>query len=362
MLQRKIINIMLIVLILIFSLNIGSIEKNTNNSTIQPIAIWLFNSITNNTVIDDSGDNLTGILVNATITNGTSGNGVYFNGNDSYMMVHDSNYLHMSELTIALWYRPTPFNKYARLIGKGSNTTETFGIYIEQFSPDQYMIYTSYDGFFSGGGGYSLNNKWNFIVYTFSSENSTVYLGGELSSFTYAIYKPLLNNTEPLVLGEQINPTSLRYPFNGSIDDVRIYNRVLNQTEVNSLYTTEKPVNQLSSSLQSYSSTKMESSTSVSNTTASSQTSSVFTFNNNNNFLKNMVIDVSFLIGLVSISIFVAIVVSFLKYKKDVKNSRNISFRKYFQKTFNRKKKNSSEQRIPEEIFQSLEEIIDENI
>lgn len=74
-------------------------------------------------------------------------------------------------------------------------------------------------------------NLWHHCVYTFDGSVHRFYIDRKEKTFS---------NVEP----QHGNPTQLmfgNYPsgdqfFNGKLDDIRIYNRVLNQTDVNILY------------------------------------------------------------------------------------------------------------------------------
>jgi hypothetical protein len=74
-------------------------------------------------------------------------------------------------------------------------------------------------------------NTWIniMITYSFSSGNLDIYFNGTLNSSTPAIPTPNPNSTAPLWIGNDAGGSA--YCFNGSIDDIAIYNRILSPCE-----------------------------------------------------------------------------------------------------------------------------------
>jgi Concanavalin A-like lectin/glucanases superfamily len=69
------------------------------------------------------------------------------------------------------------------------------------------------------------------------SVNATLYLNGRAIGTGPLTYNPV-PGTEPLRIGTTVggDPDGFGWSFNGSIDDVRIYERALSAIEVRSLF------------------------------------------------------------------------------------------------------------------------------
>jgi hypothetical protein len=80
-------------------------------------------------------------------------------------------------------------------------------------------------------------NKWVHIVGTYNSSTAVIYINGfSEGSSLITLTTPPLNSTG-INLGSLINAN---YCFNGSIDDVMIFNRSLSAAEVQALYNNQK--------------------------------------------------------------------------------------------------------------------------
>lgn len=86
-------------------------------------------------------------------------------------------------------------------------------------------------GYQSSGTGTINLNQWNFTTVTWNGANVILYVNGVLKN-TVGITGTGLVSTNLLVGAE-----STARQFVGSIDDVRVYNRALSNTEITALYT-----------------------------------------------------------------------------------------------------------------------------
>ena len=87
--------------------------------------------------------------------------------------------------------------------------------------------------------GQALNDAWHHIVWTMSSTQSKIYLDGVLKATIDEGGSNVGSHSEYAVIGEFYKNTDAmptKNYFEGRIDDLRIYNRVLNQSEVTALY------------------------------------------------------------------------------------------------------------------------------
>ncbi len=76
-------------------------------------------------------------------------------------------------------------------------------------------------------------NKWYFISIKRKNNTKYLYINGILENTQIEISIPNYNNPNPITLGRNNSNTS---PFKGLIDDIRIYDRALNEDEIKELY------------------------------------------------------------------------------------------------------------------------------
>jgi hypothetical protein len=87
------------------------------------------------------------------------------------------------------------------------------------------------------------NNAWNHVIVTWdgstSSNSAKIYINGELDASQTPLDTETASGTNNLLLG-RYNPASSDQSMNGRLDEVGIWNRALNSTEVSALYDIQK--------------------------------------------------------------------------------------------------------------------------
>lgn len=354
---------------LLFAINNTTSTVFSQNTSPSLIAYWNFDNISNNTVPDNSGNNLIGYLYNTAIVPGINGSAVQFNGENSSMQVPNSPLLNLNNFSIIIWFDPVSTTTFARLIGKGSNTTESFGIYIDQTQPNRYMLYSGINQNLDGTGYFDFNNQWNQLCFVHTALTSSLYVNGQSVGTGSGPYAKVVNNVDPLVLGLELNPSINRYPFNGSIDEVEIYNESLTANYILTSYQAlfnQPGSSQSSNSGISTSLTGFSSTGSSTNLATNSSTNATNNFLTGSNYLLNNIITiVSY--GVLFGVIIVSAVVIFLyvnyrnNYKKRAKNNDKRSFRTFLFSFINNPGKRKINQSLSTETFDKINEIIEEN-
>lgn len=196
---------------------------NLDNSL---VGFWRFENSTS--AIDESGYGNNGTLVGG-VTQGAGkfGSAYEFDGVDDCVNIPNSNSLDISgDITISAWVKPT-FN---------SNGD---GDVLEKGGCGGYLIWAATDTYFQfdkqcdGGSvvGYDplSSNNWNYLTAVKSGSTSTTYLNGVLvgTDSNFANF----TNSGALTIGCGGDGS-----FNGSIDDVMIFNRSLSAQEISALY------------------------------------------------------------------------------------------------------------------------------
>ncbi|MFT3907938.1 MAG: LamG domain-containing protein [Ferruginibacter sp.] len=194
---------------------------------------------------DMSGNNNDPAFNNAVLTTdhlGHPGSAYHFNGSNNYMKVPNSPSLNMkNQMSIAAWVRPTGwytgpcYNNMLLMKGDedyypGNYSLRFSDVYTGCTSPTTTEErFNSFDAAASGSPILQLN-KWYSVVCTYDGKMIRTYVNciardsvlTRISSF---------KNFHDLYIGRMNND---QYPFwlNGDLDEVRIYNRVLNEDEV----------------------------------------------------------------------------------------------------------------------------------
>ena len=85
------------------------------------------------------------------------------------------------------------------------------------------------------------DNNWHHLVYTYSSRTEKIYLDGILmiTNNDAISNDEALNYSNPFTIGAKASPSHDKW--NGKIDDIGVWSRVLTQTEVTNLYNSCAP-------------------------------------------------------------------------------------------------------------------------
>lgn len=165
----------------------------------------------------------------------------YFDGNkDNYVYVNANDKLKLDVWTINLWFKCTDINyRDGSLIQMGSqNRSGAFDI-----TPRILYITISNYGEWQWGSinpsdtsWYPTINNWHMITTQVSGCTVSQYLDGK-HMWTDNLKADYINRTNSkLYIGISTWEYSFKYPFKGCIDDVRIYNRILSESEIKYLY------------------------------------------------------------------------------------------------------------------------------
>jgi hypothetical protein len=200
---------------------------------------WKLDEASGTTAFDSIGTNNGTVYGGATwTTNGKINGALSFDGTNDYVNCGSgpSNY---DNVTVSVWMKTTTEGALVSNRDAGG----TYGTWFTLFSTNIEIG----DGDNSGGGYRHLyfntnttDNAWHHVVYTKDGINHTIYVDGapDLSFTTYAD----ISQISPLFIGLRWNRSNSPSWFNGTIDEVRIYNRALTADEVHQLYTGTVPV------------------------------------------------------------------------------------------------------------------------
>lgn len=216
--------------------------KSANGSGL--VGYWPMNEGAGTKTNDSSGYGNTGTFNGGTWINGKRSKALSFNGSSDYIVVPGTinNFLNTSAITVSAWVK-----------ANGSSFAQDTGFVTEGFMGDgnvRFGLIGYMDtggsstkvaaGFYNGSwrvvnqtGSFSFN-QWVHLVGTYDGSIIRLYINGVQDNSTNYVGSLPLGNEEWRIGRRWDTGTYL----NGSIDDVRIYNRVLSQSEIQDLYGT----------------------------------------------------------------------------------------------------------------------------
>jgi len=194
-------------------------------------------------VRDETGVNHGTAYGGATTTSDAKyGRAGYFDGEDDYVEVPDSDSLDITdEITIEAWVKYTPFSSGEKyFLAKwdyGANKRQyAFGL---RNTGDSVLarFYLSNDGTYHSDyvleGTTNLNsNQWYYLVATYDGATQKICVNGEQEPNTKSFSISIFSSDSNLTVGSLLYNGDPDMLFYGLIDEVRIYNRALSPTEI----------------------------------------------------------------------------------------------------------------------------------
>jgi hypothetical protein len=197
------------------------------------VAAYAFNEGSGVTVADASGNNNLGTATSTTwTTSGRFGNALTFNGTSSRVFVNNSTSLNLTAgMTLMGWVYPTANTSGNRTIIR----RETNG----------YWLYAGRSfATMRPGGGVRINgssqtvdtnnaltlNTWSHVALTYDGTAVRLFVNGVEFDSNSATGN-ITSGTTPLWIGGVTSGET----FQGRIDEVRVYNRALNSTEIEAI-------------------------------------------------------------------------------------------------------------------------------
>lgn len=207
------------------------------------IGWWLLNEGTGTTCY-----NLASTNYNGTITGSTSwldaprGNkAMTFNGSSTYVTLDSGSGSGLASalagdvFSASAWFYPTTVSVQQMIIGINSNNGNN----------NSMLVFISGTGFITvaiGSDGLVTTraitvNTWNFVAVTVTGLTYNIYHNSGVPFVTGTLTSPLvINTTDKCYIGMELDGASTSDFFNGQIADVRMWNRVLTQTEIHDIY------------------------------------------------------------------------------------------------------------------------------
>jgi hypothetical protein len=225
------------------------VERSSNNLTNGLVGYWPFDGadIVGTIAYDRSGQGNNGTMTGGPLQIiGQVGQGMKFDGNNDYVSVNDPGASSLDitgEVTLSAWIKQKSQGSFGDIVIKGDDGTTTANYGIETVN-DQLLFFFSnptgtYHGLRTTNADFKTNTWYHVAaVYNDAANNIDLYVNGVLKSETIYVGSPENNsiqtNNRKLYIGwDSVNSGE---QFDGTIDDVRVYNRALKADEIKRLY------------------------------------------------------------------------------------------------------------------------------
>ncbi|WP_179155426.1 LamG-like jellyroll fold domain-containing protein [Microbispora sp. GKU 823] len=200
------------------------------------VAAYGMNEGTGTAVGDQSGTGNAGTTSGTTWAAGKFGQALSFNGSSSMVTVPDSPSLRLTnKMTIEAWVKPSIATSWRSVLMKETSSSTSYGIYSNTTVGRTFVGPTSYlqiGGSVTSVSGPSAlpTGAWSHIASTYDGSVIKTYLNGSVVAQSN-VSGTLATSTGPLHMGG--NGIWGEY-YGGLIDEVRIYNGVLTQGQIQS--------------------------------------------------------------------------------------------------------------------------------
>ncbi len=168
-------------------------------------------------------------------TTGKRGGAGKFDGINDYIRIDNNENLDFSkEITVAAWINPSNINKSMGIVSK--LTDDYFKQYALRVHEGSLRFdYEEGGNNFGFSGGQIKENEWQHVAFTLdNSLNITLWVNGEPKAST-TCPKETSSMNAPIIIGGWVNFYNNSY-FQGEIDEVMIFKRVLKKEELKSLF------------------------------------------------------------------------------------------------------------------------------
>lgn len=200
-----------------------------------PIGYWKFDENTGTTASDSSGNANNGIITSADWAAGVEGSALNFSGQSSYIRVANAQDLNPTNaLTVEAWIKPAATSGSYGIVAKVGDGSALTGYY--------FALNDNRLEFDAGNGGSLMTvasnalpwptTTWYHVAVTFDDGKVAFYRNGGNISTSISVSQISANPADFFIGSINASAGS----FNGAIDEVKVYNRALSTSEVQSDY------------------------------------------------------------------------------------------------------------------------------
>ncbi len=207
------------------------------------VGSWNFDEGFGLSATDGSGNGNAGTLTNGPVWNtGKRLNGLSFDGTDDYVDAGSANAVNFTtgDFTISEWFKTTKANQYlvTRL-----DPDETDGGYSLSVADGKlsFLLENAYPNYYLRTTDTTYNDgQWHYVVATRSGSSAKIYVDGVEPTYTESSdgmgAVDISTNLSTLKFGAFQGFGDFGYAFQGSMDEIKIYDRALDSGEILGLY------------------------------------------------------------------------------------------------------------------------------
>jgi hypothetical protein len=213
-------------------INDGNMRMSSGMSTLGLVGYWRFDEGGGSVANDSSGyrNDGTVYVYNQSMANWTTGkfgNALQFDGIDDYVSVPSSASLNLQKFTISAWVSTHNSISLAEIVRKQSGTSTNYYLLTENNKFE--VAYTSSTNWnLTQGTTTPTADIWYHVIGVFDGSSRIIYVNGVQENISSANTIPDTNSGNVVIGGTPL----VNRPWNGTIDEVKIYNRALNSPEV----------------------------------------------------------------------------------------------------------------------------------
>ncbi len=213
---------------------------------------WKFDEGVGAKAGDSSGNKNTGSITGAIWTSGKLGKGMNFDGADDIVNAQSPASLdNMTTYTVSAWIKPRTLGEgptFGRIVDKDQGALTGWYFYLTTVGSapactsclSLYHSFTGTDGAWRSANNSVTLNVWQHIAVTYNTSATTndpkFYVNGVVKGIIAENTPSSVDDNDAANVFTIGNRTGLDRTFDGLIDDVRVYNRILTAAEVLALY------------------------------------------------------------------------------------------------------------------------------
>lgn len=188
--------------------------------------------VTVTTTTDKSGSGNNGTRAGGTTAVlGKIGQAMKFDGSSGYVNGHDNPVLASTNITVSAWINSRNIATEQMITSKYFDQTGLKGLALEVYGAK--LTFSINAGAFKQGTTVMSTGKWYHVVATYNGSVINLYVNG-VPDGTLNSAAGITNPTGNFEIGRYTYSSNLW--FNGTLDDVRVYNRALSASEIQQLY------------------------------------------------------------------------------------------------------------------------------
>ena len=223
--------------------NITNWFVNGDSLTVLNMPFERINATNSSNAWDYSGHGNNGSVKGAiwNLTGGYGGKGAYmFNGSNDYIAIGDSSELDagLNQLTVAAWVYPKDLSSNHAIVSKWQRfgtTNRSYSLFVI-LGNIIFSVENSSDDSVSASNNTALStNSWQYVVGTWNGSKVKLYVNGEIADEKNLTGAGVYDSTAGLAIGK-VNTNENYYYFNGTIDEVEIYNRSLSKEQIVAIF------------------------------------------------------------------------------------------------------------------------------